>query len=78
MKTIEEYRGFLKGDLWEEWADLDRDQKKGMPAPPLQKPYPADATLLKLVPPEKFSSGRAPLIDVITQRKSERHFCRNH
>jgi len=74
MKTIEEYRAFLKGDLWEEWADLDRDQKKGIPAPPLQKPYPADATLLKLVPPENFSSGRVPLIDVITQRKSERHF----
>ena len=74
MKTIAEYRGFLKGDLWGEAGDLDTDQEKGIPVPPLQKPYPADATLLELVPPEKFSSGRAPLIDVITQRKSERNF----
>ena len=74
MKTIAEYRGFLKGDLWGEWGDLDRDQKKGIPAPPLQNPYPEDATLLELVPPEKFSLGKAPLIDVITQRKSERNF----
>lgn len=74
MKTIEENREFLKGDLWGEWKDLDRDQKKGIPAPPLQKPYPADATLLELVQPEKFSLGKVPLIDVITKRKSERNF----
>ena len=74
MKTTEEYREFLRGDLWGEWDDLERDQQKGIPAPPMQKPYPVDATLLELVPPEKFSLGTTPLIDVIAQRKSERKF----
>ncbi len=74
MKTITEYREFLKGDLWGNWEDLDRDQKKGIQPPQLQKPYPADASLLELVPPEKLSVGQVPLIDVIAQRKSERSF----
>ena len=74
MKTIEEYREFLKGDLWGEWQGFETDQRKGIPPPPSQKPCPADATLLELVPPEKFSVGRVPLSDVIAQRKSERSF----
>ena len=74
MAALEDYREFLKGDLWGEWEDIDTDQRKGSPAPPLQKPYPDDATLLELVPPEEFSVGRTPLIDVLAQRRSRRKF----
>jgi SagB-type dehydrogenase family enzyme len=74
MKTIETYREFLKGDLWASWGDRETDQQKGLPMPPLQKPYPSDAPLVELVPPERISLGTASLIDVIAQRKSQRKF----
>ena len=74
MKTIAEYREFLKGDLWGKLEEFDTDQKKGLSSPPMQKPYPDGAQLLKLVPPEDFSLGKTPLIDAIAQRRSKRKF----
>ena len=74
MKNIAEYREFLKGDLWGKMEEFDTDQKKGLPSPPMQKPYPDDAKLLKLVPPEEFSLGKTPLIDAIARRRSKRKF----
>ena len=49
MPSIETRRQFLKPREWSEWDALDRDEAKGVPAPPLQKPYPPDAALVDLV-----------------------------
>ncbi|MBN1649411.1 MAG: hypothetical protein JW874_15340 [Spirochaetales bacterium] len=34
MKTIKDYREFLKGDLWEGFDTMQTDQRKGRPAAP--------------------------------------------
>jgi len=34
---METYRKFLKADGWDEWAKLDTDQRKQIPAPLPQK-----------------------------------------
>jgi SagB-type dehydrogenase family enzyme len=74
MEDIKRHRHFLKGDEWIEWKALKTDQKKGVPAPPPQKPYPDDAILIDLKAPEEFSGGKIPLIKAIKQRRSHRKF----
>lgn len=74
MKSGHTYREFLKNDLWPEWKTLERDEKKGIPPPPLQKPYPQDAPLIDLVPPEDLTLGRMPLSEAIHKRRSRRQF----
>ena len=54
--------------------DVESDQQKKVPPPPLQQPYPEDAELIDLVLPEEFSVGKKPLIDVIRNRRSRRQF----
>lgn len=74
MDSIQTYRQFLKSDAWEEWSKMETDQRKEMPPPPPQKPYPKDATLIDLVPPQDLTVGKMPLIEAIRQRKSRRKF----
>jgi SagB-type dehydrogenase family enzyme len=71
-ERIEIHRGFLKSDRWEEWRKLETDQKKGVPPPPPQKPYPEDAKLVSLVSPEQLTIGKMPLIEAIRRRRSRR------
>jgi SagB-type dehydrogenase family enzyme len=65
-------RKFLKSDRWDEWRKLETDQKKGVPPPPPQKPYPEDAKLISLVSPEQLTIGKMPLIEAIRNRRSRR------
>lgn len=76
MDYIKQGRHFLKADDWQEWASEQHqtDQQKGLPRAPVQKPYPADAILVDLVPPEQLTVGTAPVIDIIRQRKSRRRY----
>jgi SagB-type dehydrogenase family enzyme len=74
MNSIEMNRQFLRSDLWEDWRVLDTDQKKGMPPPPVQKPYPDKAALVDLVAPEVLTVGKMPLIEAIKHRKSRRKY----
>jgi SagB-type dehydrogenase family enzyme len=67
-------RKFLKSDMWEEWRGIETDQKKLVPPPPLQKPYPKDAKLVDLVPATELTVGRMPLIETIEKRRSHRKF----
>jgi len=73
-EEMEKCRSFLKGDLWTQWGKLERDQKKKIPSPPIQKPCPKNARLIDLILPEKFSIGQIPLIDAISKRRSHRFF----
>jgi SagB-type dehydrogenase family enzyme len=52
----------------------ETDQMKGLPIPPIQKPYSEDAELVDLVNPEQFSLGNMPLIEAIRNRRSHRSF----
>lgn len=65
---------FLKADLWEAWQKQGSNQRKGLKAPPCQKPYPEDAPLIDLVAPEDLTIGQIPLIKAIRQRRSRREY----
>ncbi|MGE5123065.1 MAG: SagB/ThcOx family dehydrogenase [Acidobacteriaceae bacterium] len=68
------YRQMIRGDLWQDWKDLELDQRKGLPLPPLQKPYSEGAILIDLVSPEKFSVGKMPLLEAVGARQSWRKY----
>jgi SagB-type dehydrogenase family enzyme len=67
-------RQLIRGDLWDEWGSLELDQKLGLPMPPLEKPYPKDATLIDLVSPADFSIGDIPISEAIKLRQSYRKY----
>jgi len=67
-------RRFLKADRWDEWAGQQTGQKEGMPAPPVQKPCPENASLVDLVPGNTLPMGATPLVEAIASRKSHRRF----
>jgi len=72
------YHQLLKGDEWaEDFDDFKTDQQLGKTRPDVEKPFPADAELIELVQPEKFSVGGAAVIDVIRARKSSRWFTKD-
>ena len=71
---IEIERRFLKSDRWDAWRTHETDQRKGVPSPPPQKPYPEDATLIELVAPGDLTVGSMPLITAIMRRRSRREY----
>jgi SagB-type dehydrogenase family enzyme len=74
MKSIKEYREFLKAHYWRNINNLDLDRLKGIPSPEVQKPYPEDAELIELVAIEDIRLGEVSLKQVIGQRRSRRKF----
>ncbi len=65
-----EYRKYLKNpDVF-----IESDQQKGLPLPPIQKPYPEDTQLIDLIPPDKFTIGNIPLLTAINNRESRRKY----
>ena len=68
------YRKYLKNQSLPGMSEIETDQMKGLPVPPIQKPYPKDAELVDLVDPEQFSLGKMPLIEAIRNRRSRRNF----
>ena len=74
MDAIAVYRAFLKGDHWQEWDALDRDQAKGLPPPPRQKPCLEGATLVDLVPHGDLALGSMSVAEAINVRRSRRKF----
>ncbi|MBN2006660.1 MAG: SagB/ThcOx family dehydrogenase [Anaerolineae bacterium] len=74
MQSPEENRHFLKTDTWEELLNIQTDQEKKIPHPPLQQPYPEGAPLIDLVPPADFTVGNLSVREAIAQRQSQRWF----
>ena len=72
MDPIKAGRNFLTSGPWEDWKNLDLDQGKDIPPPPMQQECPEGAEVVELVPPDKLTLGTAPLLDVINQRRSRR------
>lgn len=65
MESMETCRKLLEAGPWDEWLKQDTDQRKKVPPPPLQKPYPEDAKLIDLVAPKDLTVGKMPLIEEI-------------
>jgi SagB-type dehydrogenase family enzyme len=74
MKSKKEYRDFLKSLYWRDIDNLDLDRFKGVPRPEVQKPYPEDARLIRLIPANDINLGELSLKKVIGQRRSRRKF----
>ena len=64
------YRKYLRNIICEE----ESDQRKGLPVPPIQKPYPEDGVFVELIPSEKFTIGNIPLLEAINNRESRRQY----
>ena len=74
MESIQTLREFLKAHGWDERDKTPTDQKKRIPAPAVQKPFPEVAERIGLVAPEDFKVGDISMREAITQRKSRRKF----
>ena len=68
------YRRYLKNQELAGMSDTETDQMKGLPPPPIQKPYSENAELIDLFDPEQFTLGNMPLIEAIRDRRSRRNF----
>ena len=68
------YRKYLKNQELLGMVEAETDQMKGLPLPPIQKPFSKDAELVDLVSPEQFSLGNMSLIETIGNRRSRRNF----
>ena len=66
---------FLK-DTIRKMVDFSQTaQNQGLPPPPLQKPYPADAALISLARPGEWTGvGAVSVAEAIARRKSHRSF----
>ena len=73
---LDDRRQFLKSGRGSEWENIKRDQTKGVPTPPFQKPYLEDAPLIDLVAPGDLTVSDLPLVEAINRRRSHRKFTR--
>jgi SagB-type dehydrogenase family enzyme len=76
MDATDVRRKFLKSGRRSEWEAIQRDQDRGVPAPPFQKPYPADAPLFDLTAPEDIDVDDISLVNALNRRRSRRKFSR--
>jgi hypothetical protein len=73
--SIDQYRYFLKDTIRQEIDFAKSDQNRGVPPPPVEKPFPVDAKRHALTPAGKWTGIRA--VDVATamgNRRSRRSF----
>lgn len=74
MDTIKDYRKVIKADLWAAWDSLELDQRKNIPPPEVQKPYPPEADLVDLVAVKDFTVGEMSVREAIKRRRSHRQY----
>jgi SagB-type dehydrogenase family enzyme len=77
MDAIEIGRKLLKATSWARAREIETDQKKGLPHPPLQKPAPEGALLLKLPDPHSITVANVSVAEAIATRRSHRRFTRD-
>jgi SagB-type dehydrogenase family enzyme len=68
------YRKYYKNQILPGMMEVETDQAKGLPYPPVQKPYPEGAALLDLVAPDKITLGLMPVWEAIVNRTSRRKY----
>jgi SagB-type dehydrogenase family enzyme len=74
MSTMQPFRAFIKADRWPELQRHVSDQRKGVPAPALERPCPQAAPIYDLPHPDTLTVGQMPLAEAIKQRKSQRRY----
>ena len=79
MKSYEELIRERRELLKSSFPEIDNEmykshQQKGIPAPPLEKPYSKDASLIDLSEPKAIQLGNVTLKKAITQRESKRKY----
>ncbi len=74
MTTPKVSLDFLKSDLWDEWDNLESDQKRGVPLPAQQKPPPEGVDLIDLLPIDEINVGQMSLIEAMKRRRSHREY----
>lgn len=71
------YRNFLKDTVRLEMDFSQTDQSRGVPPPPIEKPYPPDAARIDLPRPGQWQAvGEIDLTEAIARRQSHRRFRR--
>jgi hypothetical protein len=71
--TLELYRNFLKDSIRKTVDFAATDQSRGVEAPPIEKPFRADARRVDLVKPGKWTTIPAcDLTGAIRDRRSRR------
>ena len=72
---LDRYREFLKDTIRQKLDFSQTDQNRGMPPPPVEKPFDADATRIELIGPDQFQGiERLDLLSAIKNRQSHRKF----
>ena len=73
MKERREFLKFYDSNEYEKIVP-ESDEKKKKNPPLFQQPFPEEAELIDLIPPEEFTIGSAPFLDLVNSRKSRRKF----
>ena len=72
---LDQYREFLKDTIRQRVDFSQTDQSRGVAPPPLEKPFAAEATRIKLVAPAQWRGiGPVELLTAIRNRRSRRQF----
>jgi SagB-type dehydrogenase family enzyme len=75
---MRDYRKYLKNQTLQGMSEMETDMMKGLPIPPIQKPYPAGAAVISLPPYEAIRArANVPLIDAIENRCSRRVYAQD-
>jgi SagB-type dehydrogenase family enzyme len=75
QQSIEQNRYFLRDSVRKAIDFSTTDQSAGVPPPPVEKGYSADAQRIDLVAPDKFLAlPKADLLSAIADRRSRRKF----
>jgi SagB-type dehydrogenase family enzyme len=75
LELTRKYRSFLKDSIRKEIDFSKTDQHRGLPPPPIEKPYPKTARRIALPPFDKFGElGRMDLASAIRNRESRRTY----
>ena len=76
MNEIEKYRFFLKDTIRQHINFRTTDQSRGVPAPPVEKPFDTDALIIRLPKRRKWESciTHRDILQAMSGRKSRRRF----
>ena len=73
--SLKRFRKFLKDSIRKQIDFSQTDQSKGIEAPPIEKPYPADASILDLVKPGAWENiAETGLVSAMANRQSRRTY----
>lgn len=73
MKEGRRFLRFFDSEEYDEQVP-ESDEKKKVPPPLFQQPYPEEGPLIDLIPPDEFTIGNAPFLGLVNSRQSRRKY----